>query len=96
MKPSLIVKGVLALLTGGLFGLYVQSDYEKWHRLGREAFIDYQEGRFDRFMASPHTGAVSVVIMALVVLGLAVLYELVGHIADRIVASYFESGQPPA
>ena len=41
------------VLLGMLFGLYLQHNYAKWNRLGREAFLVSQERRFDTSIADP-------------------------------------------
>jgi hypothetical protein len=47
MKAKLISKFLFAVSFGGLFGRYIQWDYERWHRLGRDAYLSNQAHRFD-------------------------------------------------
>lgn len=57
MKLRTIVRLVLATLIGILFGAFVAHDYDKWHTLGRDAFLSHQSHRFDVYMASPSAGS---------------------------------------
>jgi hypothetical protein len=83
MKSKLVIKFLLALSFGAIFGQLVYLDQEKWHRLGREAFLAYQANRFDQ-----HTAAAAGVIIfcAIFALGLYSLYEGVAFAILKLVA----------
>jgi uncharacterized membrane protein YqgA involved in biofilm formation len=72
MKSKLVIKFLLALSFGAVFGQLVHLDQEKWHRLGREAFLANQANQFDQ-----HSGATAAVILfcAIFALGLYSFYE---------------------
>jgi hypothetical protein len=48
-----------ALISGGLLAIYINHDYSRWGRLGRDAFLTFQSGRFDRYMGPNHPLSVS-------------------------------------
>jgi hypothetical protein len=64
---------VLATLSGILFGAFVAHDYDKWHTLGRDAFLSHQSHRYDVYMASP--SAVSSISAAVWTIVIIALYE---------------------
>jgi hypothetical protein len=74
-----------AIILGLLFSAYISHGYSKWGVLGREAFLTYESGRFDRYMAPNHPlsapifGALAVVFFA------AVLYEGLAMFLSKIV-----------
>jgi hypothetical protein len=87
MKSKLVIKFLLALTFGAVFGLLVHQDQEKWHRLGREAFLSYQSNQFDQHQA---TAAGVIIFCAIFALGLYSLYEGVAFAILKLVAR----GQP--
>jgi hypothetical protein len=89
MKSRLVIRLFLFMASGAFFGRFVRWDQARWNRLGREAFLSYQEHRFDRYMASPGTGTKYVVILAIFALGLGVLYEGIAYAGDKIIARLF-------
>ncbi|HKN25492.1 MAG TPA: hypothetical protein VJX72_11650 [Candidatus Acidoferrum sp.] len=51
LLSRLISAAVLAVLLGAV----VHFDYVRWNRRGREAFLKYQDHRYDTSMATPRT-----------------------------------------
>jgi hypothetical protein len=82
MKSKLVIKFLLALSLGATFGLLVHLDQEKWHRLGREAFLAYQSNQFDQHTA---TAAGVIIFCAIFALGLYSLYEGVAFAILKVV-----------
>jgi hypothetical protein len=73
MKVYLRLNKVLAALVQVvLFSMYMNHDYSKWGRMGREAFLNSQAARFDRNMGADHShlspaiGALLIVVFAVV------------------------------
>jgi hypothetical protein len=95
MKSKLVIKFLTAVTFGALFGQYIQTDHEKWHRLGREAFLSYQAHRFDHYMANPSAGTNYLVVCVILALGLGVLYEGVAFIGAKLI-SLFSRGKAPS
>jgi hypothetical protein len=73
-----------AVTLGLLFAAYIAHSYAKWGRLGREAFLTYQAGRFDRFMAPGHPLSVSVFGMLGITIFAAALYEGLATLFSKI------------
>ena len=83
MKSKLVIKFLLALAFGAVFGQLVHLDQEKWQRLGREAFLANQANQFDH-----HTTTVAGVMIACAIfaLGLFAFYEGVAFAFLKLVA----------
>jgi hypothetical protein len=47
-------KVLSAIILGLLFAAYISHSYSKWGILGRDAFLTYESGRFDRYMVPNH------------------------------------------
>jgi hypothetical protein len=47
-------KVLSAVILGLLFAAYISHGYSKWGILGRDAFLTYESGRFDRYMVPNH------------------------------------------
>jgi hypothetical protein len=77
MKQNLIPKITAAILLGGLFGWYIHHDEASWGLRSRDAFLAYQTHRFDMYVVSPRPVAYNLIVMALLALGVCVVYELV-------------------
>jgi len=92
MKSKLVIKFLLALTFGAVFGLLVHQDQEKWHRLGREAFLAYQSNQFDQHTA---TAAGVIIFCAVFALGLYSLYEGVAFAILKLV-THVQTREPSA
>jgi hypothetical protein len=95
MKSNLILKFLLLTACGALFGQLMHSDYEKWHRLGRDAFISYQSHRFDLYMSVPRTASFHIFGSILLTLGLGALYEGVAYAGTKIIAHFVHEKAMP-
>ena len=52
MKIKILIKLALILAFGALFGLFMQHNHEKWHNLGKSAYLNQQSEWFDKKMAN--------------------------------------------
>jgi hypothetical protein len=75
MKSAYTFKFFLAVALGVLTGEAVTRDYEKWHALGRDAFLANESHRFDRYMAHPGPGAIHILSATLFFVLAVALYE---------------------
>jgi hypothetical protein len=64
-----------AVALGLLLAAYISHSYSKWGRLGREAFLTYEAGRFDRYMTPGHPLSVPIFATLAIVIFVAALYE---------------------
>jgi hypothetical protein len=94
MKSKLIIKFLLLLASGALFGQFVQSDHDKWHRLGREAFLSNQAHRFDLYMANPGIGTKYFVVSVVFALGFGVLYEGIAYVGAKLIDLFLSPKAP--
>jgi hypothetical protein len=74
-----------AAFFGLLFGLQIHHSNLKWNRLGREAFIAYQNQEFDRSVASPVNGFLMVLVTIFMMLLFVGAYELLSVGLSKIV-----------
>ena len=87
MNRNWIARGLAVLVMGLLFGSYIKHDYQKWRRLGRDAFIAHEMERFDRFIAPRSAfgvAAFGVIILTPFIFG---LYELVAFVLSSALRS---------
>ena len=58
-----------------LLAMFVNHDYSKWGRMGRAAFLEYQAGRFDRYMGPDHPLSTPIFGLIFVAVFIAAVYE---------------------
>jgi hypothetical protein len=86
MRSKLVIKLLTSAAFGALLGQYVQADHEKWHKLGRDAFLSFQGHRFDLNMANPGSGLNYLIGGSLTVVGLCAVYEVIAIVGTMLVA----------
>src|ERR1700678_4347444 len=96
MKSRIVIKLALILVFGGLFGLVTQHGHEKWHRLGRAAYLAQQADWFDRKMATPSNPATQVIEWALVASIIGGAYEGAALICATLIERKPPAQQPSA
>jgi hypothetical protein len=84
MRSKLFTKALLLLVGGGLFGLLIKADQDRWYRVGRDAFLAYQQKRFDLNVTHPGYTIIYIIGAGIFVLGLGALYEGVALAIDRM------------
>jgi hypothetical protein len=77
------VKFCFAFLRGALFGRYIAADHARWFQAGQDAFLSYQSHRFDLYLSRQNSGLGYIGGCAIFALGLAVLYEFIGIVAEK-------------
>jgi hypothetical protein len=83
MKLTYVIRFLLAIAFGVSFELRVRHDYEKWHALGRDAFLSYQGHRFDTYIAHPGFGVFHIIAATILVVGLVAFYEMAAFFAEK-------------
>jgi hypothetical protein len=69
-----------------LIAIFVLHDYARWAQRGRDAFLTYQAGRFDRYIAAPSmttTFLAALLGAAIIVIG----YELLAKAFSKVLPS---------
>ena len=88
--PRLLATVIFAVVIGS----YMHHDYMKWNRLGRDAFLAYQDHRFDTSMAHPHSAMIPIASSVIVLVAAWVFYELlvlaISKAADLLVTGRSE------
>jgi hypothetical protein len=78
MKRREFVSRVVAVLLFAFpMSLYIHYDFDRWNRLGREAFLAYESHRFDQSMAFPRSLGFTMTGTLIIVVGFFGVYELV-------------------
>jgi len=85
MKLSIGLDKVLAgLFVALLFVAYIHQDYTKWSALGRDAFLNYEGARFDRYISHPHWGIN--IFASIIVIGMTlIVYELLSTALGKLI-----------
>jgi hypothetical protein len=73
-----------AVILGLLLAAYIGHSYSRWGRLGREAFLTYEAGRFDRYMAPGHPLSVPIFATLAITIFVATLYEGLATLFSKI------------
>jgi len=88
------VNRVIAAVILGLFGgWFIRHDLDKWHSLGRDAFMAYQAHRFDvTYVALPPAAFTIVFTIALTIL-LIGCYEVLVFALSRVIKPTVETAR---
>lgn len=78
----IIAKLIIVIVLGALIGESFNLDYQKWHRLGRTAFLSHESQRFDKYIAIPQSPAVLILTSVSMALLLWCIYEGLVAFAD--------------
>lgn len=70
-----LTKVVSAIILGLVCAAWISHSYSKWGAQGRDAFLTYESGRFDRYMAPNHPLSVPTFASVAVVFFGVALYE---------------------
>src|SRR5579863_4340382 len=86
MKSAYVFKFLFVAGLGALFATLIHADAEKWHQLGKEAFLTYQAGKFEQNMASPAPLWLVVLFIVIFVVGVAACYEFCGYMGEKLLS----------
>jgi hypothetical protein len=87
MKSAYVFKFLFVAALGALFATLIHADQEKWHRLGKDAFLTYQAGKFAQDMISPAPLAIVLVLIIFLALVLAASYEFCGYLGAKLLST---------
>lgn len=89
---SMKIKGVSelfsAVVMGVLAGLYSNGHHQKWHRLGREAFLAHESKYFDKSYANPSSLMHLILLWIVVALPLFALYKGISYVLAKILSAF--------
>jgi H+/Cl- antiporter ClcA len=69
MKIEVNSSELLSVITIGVIGaLFADASNQKWHRLGRDAYLSYHSGYFDRHMANPSPPFIHIIAFVVITL----------------------------
>lgn len=84
MKAKIIVKIVLICIFGTIMGLFTQHTHEKWHRLGRTAYLTSQSEWFDKKMATSTTVIGQIAEWAAIACVIGSVYECAAYVGTAL------------
>ena len=84
MKNRLIPELISAGLIGVGFGLFGNHLRQKWHLLGRDAFLAYESQYFERHYAGPESPLYRILIWTIVALITYAIYKGLAALIARI------------
>jgi hypothetical protein len=87
MKIKGISELISALAIGAICVLFSNGMHQKWHRLGREAFLAHQSQNFDKLYANPASLMHLVLIWVVIVLPIFVLYKGIAFVVAKVLSS---------
>jgi hypothetical protein len=86
LRTSWVSRFFAALLMGLTVGAYIHNtQIERWHRMGRDAFLNYQAQRFTHSIAAPRPLLQAEIGFAVVFLLLFGIYELAALFIEHVV-----------
>jgi len=91
MKTAYVFKIFFVFVAGVFLGERVNADYSKWHALGRQAFLSYQEHRFDQHIAHLVPGGIHIAGTTFLLLVLAAFYEVAAFLGAKCVSLIVDS-----
>ena len=86
MKSAYVFKFLFVVALGALVGSLIHADLEKWHALGKDAFLTYQAGKFAQNMISPSPLWLMIAIAVVFVAGVAACYEICGLLGEKLLS----------
>jgi hypothetical protein len=93
MKVKIISELISAITIGALFGLVSNGTHDKWHRLGREAFLSHESQNFERMYANPAPAMHGVLLWVFVALTVFVLYKGLAFIAAKVLSAFSDESE---
>ena len=85
------VKGISELISvvaiGALFGLCMNESHQKWHRLGREAYLAHQSQMFDKLYANPHSLMYLILIYVVLALPVFAFYKGIAFVTAKVLSA---------
>jgi len=90
MKTKCISELISALAIGALFALYSSATHQKWHRLGREAFLAHESQNFDKLYANQASPVHLILIYTVITLSIFALYEGIAFVVTMALSAIAE------
>jgi hypothetical protein len=85
MKSKLVPEAISAAILGIGIGVFANHTHEKWHRLGREAFLTKEAQTFEHLYSHQVAWPYELLVWTLVALVVFVLFKALALLIERIV-----------
>jgi hypothetical protein len=93
MKNNLLSELVSVVVIGALFGLESNVMQQKWHRLGRDAFLVHQSQNFDKVCANPSSVTHSILLFVLLAAPIYLLYKGISMLAAKFLSGFADKDE---
>jgi hypothetical protein len=94
---SVKVKGISELISsvsiGALFGLCSIELHQKWHGLGREAYLAHASQNFDKLYANPTSATHLILLWVLIALPVFALYKGIDYVVARLLSAIADKSE---
>jgi hypothetical protein len=88
MKRNISSELISVVTIGALWGLFTNRTHEKWHRLGREAFLAWESQYFDRHLAVPDSAINVCLIWVLTAIIVFTFYKVLVYFLAKILTAF--------
>jgi hypothetical protein len=83
MKNRIVPEAISAAILGIGVGVLAQRAHERWHRLGRQAFLDHEAQIFERLYTRQTSWPRELLLWTLVALAVYVVYKALALLIAR-------------
>ena len=88
MKIKIISELFSAAVLGALFGLWSNGLHQKWHRLGREAYLAHQSQNYDKVFANPASSMHLILIWVVIALIVFAIYKGIAFVVAKALSAF--------
>jgi hypothetical protein len=85
MKNRLVPEAISAAILGIALGVLINHTHEKWHRLGRDAFLAHQAENFEKLYSRQAPWPHELLIWLLVALAVFVVFKALALLIEKII-----------
>jgi hypothetical protein len=93
MKIKIISELFSAAVLGAFFGLHLNGLHQKWHMLGREAYLAHHSQNFDELYANPASAMHLVLIWVITALSVFALYKGIAFMVAKVLFVVFDKNK---
>jgi hypothetical protein len=87
MKIKIISELISVVAIGAFFGLCSNGSHQKWHRMGREAYLAHASQTFDKMYANPASLMHLILIWLVIALPVFVLYKGIAFVVAKVLSA---------
>jgi hypothetical protein len=93
MKNNVISELVSVVAIGALFGFGSNAIHQKWHRLGRDAFLAHESQNFDKLYSNSSSLMHSVLLFVMLAAPVYLLYKGISIVAAKFLSKFADKDE---